>query len=134
MSVGSTVQELPGGNSDHPRQPGYPNLLRGGVPGHDGSNAGRPPAEVREVWRRINVKSAVRIESKLDDPGLSDGTLAKYADVSGKYGLGEKTWNLDESQQTQAIGQATADFFASLGTPELFDQWVRHVEEHVKSL
>ena len=29
----------------------YPNLLKGGVPGHDGSNAGRPANLLRNDWR-----------------------------------------------------------------------------------
>lgn len=134
MSVGSTMT----GNPELVRAM-HPNSLANLVPGNRGG--GRKPDELRKL-ARTDLESWLAIlrtkAALVQDPSYTDdasiGEAAKALDVLAKYGLGEKTWNLDESQQTQAIGQATADFFASLGKPELFDQWVRHVEEHVKSL
>lgn len=117
----------------------HPNSLANLVPGNRGG--GRKPDELRklartdlESWLAILRTKAALVQDPAYDNDASIGEAAKALDVLAKYGLGPKEWSLDESAQLQAVGQATADYFASIGQPERFDEWVRHVEDHVKSL
>lgn len=118
----------------------HPNSLANLVPGNRGG--GRKPDELRRLMRTdleswlavLRTKVALLQDPNYPDHDASIGEIAKSIDSLGKYALGEKTWSLDESQQTQAIGQATADYFALIGQPERFDDWVKYVEDHVKSL
>lgn len=113
-------------------------MLRSGNPGNAGG--GRKPDELRRLARTdfeswlavLRTKAALALDDNYPDVSIRD--VIGAIDALGKYGLGEKTWSLDESQQVQAIGQATASFFQAMGRPELFDVWIKHVEEHVKAL
>jgi hypothetical protein len=74
-------------------------LYSGGVPGHNGRNAGRPPSALRERLRgsledRVAVLEEIAddrvavLEEIADDPESQPSDRIRSIDVLAKYGLG----------------------------------------------
>ena len=106
--------------------------LSPGNPGNKGG--GRPPDEIRrqaredlDTWlKRLREKSAK------DDPSV--GEIAKAIDVLGKYGLGEKRFELDESRQLEHCAVYTATFLLDKGVPQWYEEWVAGLKAKLESL
>ena len=63
-------------------------LYAGGVPGHDGKNAGRPPSALRERLRGSFAERVTVLEEIADDPNLDPQDRIRAVDTLAKYGLG----------------------------------------------
>jgi hypothetical protein len=102
-----------------PRPDGRGALLSGGVPGHDGSNAGRKKSAVRELCRQhfesivpdlaeIAKGSATR-EWAGAEVGPMFGERVRAADVLGKYGLGEAKAIVSQ-EVLEAVGEVAGEY------------------------
>jgi hypothetical protein len=63
-------------------------LYSGGVPGHNGRNAGRPPSALRERLRGSLEDRVAVLEEIADDPESQPSDRIRSIDVLAKYGLG----------------------------------------------
>lgn len=66
-------------------------LYDGGVIGHNGSNAGRPPSELRARLRGSFADRVAVLEEIADNPQSSAGDRIRAVDLLAKYGLGAAT-------------------------------------------
>lgn len=101
------------------RNPDYPNLLMGGVPGHDGSNAGRISNSLKSLLGEISEKSALKMLVKVTDE-TELAVLCRTLDVTAKYTLGQKivVEQIIESR-IRALAEMTTEFIAI----ERFQEW-----------
>jgi hypothetical protein len=96
-------------------------LLSGGVPGHDGSNAGAKKSTVREKCREgfeaalpyLTRIAKGKTGEAIDAPIPAPGESIRALDVLGKYGLGEaKVLVPDELAECVVKVLASCDFLS----------------------
>jgi hypothetical protein len=63
-------------------------LNRGGTPGHDGSNAGTTPKEVRKKLREMFVKNIEVLDKIAKDHKRTPTERMRALEMMGKYGVG----------------------------------------------
>ena len=77
--------------ASHIQQPHGGALLSGGVPGHDGQNAGRPTSELRARLRGSFSDRLPVLEEIADDPNAVPRDRIRAVDILGKYSMGQSS-------------------------------------------
>ena len=97
------------------------------------AGGGRPPEELRRQAREKFEDWLKRLDTK-DPEKASIGEIAKVIDTMGKFGLGEKQWDLSESAQLQEAAKFTARYLQDKGQAEWYEEWVQGLRTHMKGL
>lgn len=112
----------------------FPNLNAGGTPGHDGSNAGTTPNWLRREAREGLAEYLARLRGMSGKEDMTIGEAAKGADVMGKYGLGEKRFDMSDNEMLGEVNRFTAVWFQQAGTPERYDAWLADLTSHFRAI
>lgn len=105
------------------------------IPGWKQPGPGRPPDELRRRSREGFESWLARLEA-IEQGGrqLSVSEISKALDVLGKFGLGEKKFELDESSQLEHCALWTAEFLLAKGVPQWYEEWVAGLKARFESL
>lgn len=71
-------------------------LNKGGTPGHDGSNAGTTPKEVRKKLREMFLKNIETLDKIAKDPKRRPAERMKALEMMAKYGVGIPSTTLND--------------------------------------
>lgn len=89
-------------------------LYRGGVPGHDGSNAGRKKDRIRQALENgLDSKGVKKLLAFLDAENLTAAECARIFEVAAKYSIGEADPNLEPDEALLRFNRGCAKWFAN---------------------